>query len=138
MNMTDNYPNIQYIGFKDENLKTPITFPAQHQNFQPGLEYEMKPLPIFDNPSFFRDSSLKESIHLFPNLYKGEGQFIALLKKDGESIKRIKEPKLEKAKYLKDFNLNFKREIILKDKVYATNNLLNLNIKVLTNFKNII
>ena len=103
---------------KEENEDVVLDILSKHP--------EIHALPIFDNPSFFRDSSLKESIHLFPNLYKGEGQFIALLKKDGESIKRIKEPKLEKAKYLKDFNLNFKREIILKDKVYATNNLLNL------------
>ena len=41
--MFDNYPSIPYVGFKDENVKTPITFVAQHQNIQPGMEYEMKP-----------------------------------------------------------------------------------------------
>ena len=87
---------------------------------------DIHPVPIFENAKFYRDAALKESIHLFPNLYKGEGQFIALLKKDGMSNKKIKEIKLEKPKYIKEYNLDFKREIILKDKVYATNNLLNL------------
>ena len=44
--MIDNYPTIPYLGFKDENLKTPITFPAQQQKYQPGMEYEMNPKPI--------------------------------------------------------------------------------------------
>ena len=39
--MNENYPMIPYLGYKDENLKTPLTFPAQHQPAQPGLEYEM-------------------------------------------------------------------------------------------------
>lgn len=33
------------------------------------------------NPGFYR-SYLQETIHLFPSLYRGEGHFIALLKKD--------------------------------------------------------
>ena len=45
--MFDNYPTIPYVGFKDENVKTPITFTAQHQDVQPGMEYEMNPLPIY-------------------------------------------------------------------------------------------
>lgn len=88
---------------------------------------DMKPVNIFNNKKFYRCESLKESIHLFPNLYNGEGQFIALLKKDGTSINFVsKKIKAEKQKYLNNFNLNFKREIVIKNKIYATNNSLNL------------
>lgn len=103
---------------KEENEDVIIDVLSRHK--------EMKLVPIFDNLHFYRDTSLKEAIHLFPNLYKGEGQFIALLKKEDGPIKKVKEIKLDKPKYLKEYNLDFKREIILKDKIYATNNLLNL------------
>ena len=77
---------------------------------------------------FYKDKNVKESIHLFPSLYEGEGQFIALLKKDGNDKKYdlfIK--KEEKNKDLKRFNLNFNRQITLKDKIYLTNNPLDLS-----------
>lgn len=48
------YPEFPYLGYKDEMVRTPITFPAQHQDSQPGLEGLMNPLPIFDNPSYTR------------------------------------------------------------------------------------
>ena len=38
------YPERKYLGYKDENCKIPITFPAQHQNVQPGMEYLMNPV----------------------------------------------------------------------------------------------
>ena len=60
--MFDNYPSIPYVGYKDENVKTPITFPAQHQAFQPGLEYEMNPLPIFDNPNYTPSHKLQDKV----------------------------------------------------------------------------
>ena len=60
--MFDNYPQIPYIGYKDENVRTPITFPAQHQNFQPGFEYVMNPLPIFDNPNYVPSQKLKDRV----------------------------------------------------------------------------
>ena len=77
---------------------------------------------------FYKDKNVKEPIHLFPSLYEGEGQFIALLKKDGNDKKYdlfIK--KEEKNKDLKRFNLNFNRQITLKDKIYLTNNPLDLS-----------
>lgn len=77
---------------------------------------------------FYKDKNIKEPIHLFPSLYEGEGQFIALLKKDGNDKKYdlfIK--KEEKNKDLKRFNLNFNRQITLKDKIYLTNNPLDLS-----------
>ena len=77
--MNENYPTIPYIGFKDENLKTPITFPAQHQNFQPGLEYEMKPLPLFDNPNYKPSEKLKDKVAIISGGDSGIGRAVSLL-----------------------------------------------------------
>lgn len=41
--------------------------------------------PIFNHPSFYRNKNLKESIHLFPSLFVGNGHFIALIQKPGKS-----------------------------------------------------
>jgi 16S rRNA C967 or C1407 C5-methylase (RsmB/RsmF family)/NOL1/NOP2/fmu family ribosome biogenesis protein len=38
-----------------------------------------------DDPSFYHDPSLPEGIHFFPNLFKGEGQYLCLIKKPGEA-----------------------------------------------------
>lgn len=38
------------IGWKCNDFL--VQFPPQHQNIQPGMEYLMNPLPIFDNPFF--------------------------------------------------------------------------------------
>ena len=45
------YPEIPYVGYTEQKVTIPLTFPPQHQNVQPGLEYKMEPLPIFDNPN---------------------------------------------------------------------------------------
>ena len=73
--MFDNYPIMPYVGYKDENVKTPITFPAQHQNYQPGFEYEMNPLPIFDNHNYIPSRKLQDKVSL---LFAKEGADIVI------------------------------------------------------------
>lgn len=93
----------------EENEEVVHDFLSKHSDF--------KPIKIEDNPSFVRGKNLEESIHLFPNKYKGEGQFICLLKKDGKLIK-------------KESNIN-KNDFIHKEKIldnlYLYNNQLNLS-----------
>ncbi len=85
--MFDNYPCIPYIGYKDENVRTPITFPAQHQAFQPGLEYEMKPQPIFDNPNYIPGQKLQDKVVVISGGDSGIGRAISLLfAKEGADI----------------------------------------------------
>ncbi len=88
---------------------------------------EMKLVKIEENDAFYRTKELPEAIHLFPNLYKGEGQFICLLKKDGNptKIKEIKNDIKEK-NILKNFNLNFKHEFVFNNLLYFYNNDLDL------------
>lgn len=85
--MFDNYPCISYVGYKDENVRTPITFPAQHQAFQPGLEYEMKPQPIFDNPNYIPSQKLQDKVVVISGGDSGIGRAISLLfAKEGADI----------------------------------------------------
>ena len=39
-------------------MNFPTSFPKQKQNTQPGLEYEMNPIPIFDNQKYDSYSEL--------------------------------------------------------------------------------
>lgn len=67
----------------EENEEVIINFINNHK------EFEL--INIKEDKAFYRSKQLKEAIHLFPNLYKGEGQFIALLHKLG-TLKKKKSP----------------------------------------------
>ena len=85
--MYDNYPTIPYVGFKDENVRTPITFISQHQNVQPGMEYEMKPAPIFENPNYVTSNKLKDKVVIISGGDSGIGRAISVLfAKEGADI----------------------------------------------------
>ena len=85
--MFDNYPSIPYVGFKDENVKTPITFVAQHQNIQPGMEYEMKPNPIFEDPNYVPSGKLKDKVVIISGGDSGIGRAVSVLfAKEGADI----------------------------------------------------
>lgn len=44
------YPKSPNYGTSEECNQTQISFPPQHQERQPGLEYLMDPRPISENP----------------------------------------------------------------------------------------
>lgn len=85
--MINSYPFIPYYGYKDENLKTPITFPAQHQDFQPGMEYQMNPLPIFEDPNYIPSNKLKDKTVIISGGDSGIGRAVSVLfAKEGANI----------------------------------------------------
>ncbi len=85
--MNNYYPFIPYVGYKDENVKTPQTFPPQHQNIQPGMEYEMNPLPIFDNPNYVASGKLQDKVVIISGGDSGIGRAISILfAKEGADI----------------------------------------------------
>lgn len=81
------YPEYPYYGFKDENKRTPITFPKQHQLVQPGIESIMNPLPIFDNPDYIASNKLKDKVVIISGGDSGIGRAIGILfAKEGADI----------------------------------------------------
>ena len=93
----------------EENEEVILDFLSKHTEF--------KTIKIYDDPSFVRGKNLEDSIHLFPNKFKGEGQFICLLKKDGILVKKDNK--------INDKEFKYKERIM--DNIYLHNNSLNLS-----------
>ncbi len=56
------YPRYPYYSYKTTCEETPLAFPPQHQDRQPGMEYLMVPRPIFDNPDYIGSGKLRGKI----------------------------------------------------------------------------
>lgn len=56
------YSEYPYYGFKNENERTPVTSPKQHQSVQSGIKSIMNPLPIFENPDYIASNKLKSKV----------------------------------------------------------------------------
>ena len=112
--MFDNYPLIPYQGFKDENVRTPITFVAQHQDVQPGMEYEMKPNPIFENPNHIPNGKLQNKVVIISGGDSGIGRAISVLfAKEGADIVISYLNEHEDASYTKQIVESYGRRCIL-------------------------
>ena len=112
--MFDDYPNIPYVGFKDENVKTPITFVAQHQSIQPGMEYEMKPNPIFEDLNYIPSGKLKDKIVIISGGDSGIGRAVSILfAKEGANIVISYLNEHEDANYTKKIVESYGRKCIL-------------------------
>ena len=112
--MFDNYPLIPYQGFKDENVRTPITFVAQHQDVQPGMEYEMKPNPIFENPNYIPSGKLQNKVVIISGGDSGIGRAVSVLfAKEGADIVISYLNEHEDASYTKQIVESYGRRCIL-------------------------
>jgi NAD(P)-dependent dehydrogenase (short-subunit alcohol dehydrogenase family) len=58
--------------------QTPITFPPQQQDVQPGLETLMYPAPIFDNPDYKGSGKLSGKIAIITGGDSGIGRAVAI------------------------------------------------------------
>lgn len=109
-----NYPQYSYIGYKDENLKTPITFPKQHQNIQPGMEYQMSPSPIFEDPNYVPSGKLKDKVIIISGGDSGIGRAISVLfAKEGANIVINYLNEHEDANYTKNIIESYGRSCVL-------------------------
>lgn len=72
------YPEYPYFGYEKKCDKVPITFPPQHQNRQPGIESEMLPRPIYNNPNYFGSRKLMNKVALITGGDSGIGRAVAV------------------------------------------------------------
>lgn len=71
------YPMYPYLGYQRKCRDIGISFPPQHQNRQPGLEYLMRPLPISENPYYVGSGKLKGKTALITGGDSGIGRAVA-------------------------------------------------------------
>lgn len=81
------YPEYPYVGYKNELVRTPLTFPAQHQNVQPGIESVMNPPPIFEDPNYVPSGKLQGKVAIISGGDSGIGRATSILfAKEGADI----------------------------------------------------
>jgi len=72
---------------EDKAYKNPTTFPPKIQNKQPGIEAQMEPAPIFDNPNYKGSGKLKDKVIIITGGDSGIGRAVAVaFAKEGANI----------------------------------------------------
>ena len=77
MNYDYKFGNDYYKYYGKKGIKSTvynILAPEQSQDVQPGMEYEMKPLPIFDNPNYQGSNKLKDKVAIITGGDSGLGR----------------------------------------------------------------
>ena len=65
---------------KGETCRTfPVYYPPQHQDKEPGMEYLMKPLPVFDNFNYRGSGKLKDKVAINGSNGSGKTTFVRAL-----------------------------------------------------------
>lgn len=81
MNYDYQYGNTAYNYYNDYGIKYTkykILAPEQSQKVQPGMEYLMNPLPIFDNPNYKGSNKLKNKVAIITGGDSGLGRACAI------------------------------------------------------------
>lgn len=81
------YPKYPYYSHKEECSEIPLSFPPQHQNLQPGMEYLMSPRPIFNNLDYKPNAKLKGKTAVITGGDSGIGRAVAVaFAKEGANV----------------------------------------------------
>ncbi|MBR3523469.1 MAG: SDR family oxidoreductase [Bacilli bacterium] len=91
-----------------------ILAPEQEQNVQPGMEYLMQPLPIFDNPNYLGSNKLKDKVAIITGGDSGLGRACAIaFIKEGAKVVIPYLNEEKDAYYTKDYIENMGGECLL-------------------------
>lgn len=72
------YPSYHYAGHKQVTENRPLTFPGQHQGTQPGIESQMNPRPLYDNPEYTGSGKLSGKTAIITGGDSGIGRAVAV------------------------------------------------------------
>lgn len=82
----------------------PVYYPEQEQTIQPGMEYKMKPLPIFDSSSYYGSSRLKDKVAIITGGDSGIGRAVAtFFAKEGAKVVIVYYNEDQDANYTKKY-----------------------------------
>jgi NAD(P)-dependent dehydrogenase (short-subunit alcohol dehydrogenase family) len=102
------------LGNKNESENVPVTFPAQHQDVQPGIEKVMTPRPIFDNPNYIGTGKLKDKVAIITGGDSGIGRAVSVFyAKEGADIVIVYFNEHEDANETKEYIENLGRQCLL-------------------------
>jgi len=107
MNFDYNFGNTFYNYYGDigvKSIKYKILAPEQSQEDQPGKEYLMSPLPVFDNPNYKGSDKLKDKVAIITGGDSGLGRAAAIaFVKEGCKVVIPYYDEIEDAMYTKEY-----------------------------------